>query len=101
MPDAPHGPSTKQKSRARGSAGFVVTPRYLLGYGTLRKLGDPICSTLKSRILIIRTPKKGTLIFGKSHIQASPPTFLEDPSLLPSGEWAHGLLRSSLEVPSI
>ena len=25
-------------------------------------------STLHSRILIVRTPKKGTLIFGKSHI---------------------------------
>ena len=33
----------------------------------------PKYSTLNSRILILRTPKEGTLIFGKSHVAAQWP----------------------------
>ena len=39
----------------------------VIRYGSFRNRG-PEYSTLNSRILIIRTPKSGTLIFGNSHI---------------------------------
>ena len=54
--------------RAKLFLGLVcvcVCPRRKMGVSENR---GPEYSTLNSRILITRTPKQGTLIFGKSHI---------------------------------
>ena len=53
--------------------GPKVVPVYVLHGQSVLYLGvsenrGPEYSTLNSRMLIIRTPKQGTLIFGKSHL---------------------------------